>query len=107
MLQPFDEESFESDEDLPGCNYILQDDSPVAWSSYTSDPEHIDLMKETYDEVHSAMESLSSWENTWVRYRFGFDDEPVSLSQAAKDFYLSESRASRLEMDALKRMRKK
>lgn len=104
-LKPFDETTFDNQPDLPWCCYIKKQYAPAPWSTYTTDPEHIYIQKEKYDRVHAAMESLSPRENTWVRYRFGFDDEPVSLAQAATDFHLSESRAGRMEKKALGQMK--
>ena len=64
------------------------------------------MKKEQNEEIHTAMEKLPLRENTWVRHRFGFDDEPATLTQAAQDFHLSVSRAERLEKMALRHVRR-
>lgn len=75
-------------------------------STYDSNPERIYLQKERLQELHSAMNTLSTRENTWVRWRYGFvDEEPHSLAESARKYNMTESWAGILEKKALKRMK--
>lgn len=75
-------------------------------STYDSNPERIYLQKERLQELHSAMNTLSTRENTWIRWRYGFvDEEPHSLAESARKYHLTESWAGILEKNALKRMK--
>lgn len=105
-IVPYEEAVWLNDDEPTWANYIRKDYAPDAWSSYTDNPEHILIKKEQSEEIHTAMEKLPLRENTWVRHRFGFDDEPATLTQAAQDFHLSVSRAERLEKMALQHVRR-
>lgn len=72
---------------------------------YRKTPEQICLKKEQLDELYAAMGQASLRENAWVRHRFGFDDEPCTLTSAARQYGLSESRARRIETQALSHIR--
>ncbi len=75
-------------------------------STYDSNPERIYLQKERLQELYSAMNTLSTRENTWVRWRYGFvDEEPHSLAESARKYNMTESWAGILEKKALKRMK--
>ena len=75
-------------------------------STYDSNPERIYLQKERLQELHSAMNTLSTREDTWVRWRYGFvDEEPHSLAESARKYNMTESWAGILEKKALKRMK--
>ena len=75
-------------------------------STYDSNPERIYLQKERLQELHSAMNTLSTREDTWVRWRYGFvDEEPHSLAESARKYNMTESWAGILEKKALKKMR--
>ena len=45
------------------------------FSEYTKTPEQIYIEKETYEEVHHALDMLSPMELTYLRYRYGFNDD--------------------------------
>ena len=65
-------------------------------------PEQIYLAQERHDDIHRALEMIEAREERYLRYRFGFDDEKEHpLTETAKRFHLSESRAKKTEVQAL------
>lgn len=65
-------------------------------------PEQIYLEKESVGEIHHALEMIDARESRYLKYRFGFeDDEEHPLTETAKHFHLSESRAKSMEALAL------
>ena len=65
-------------------------------------PEQIYLAQERHDDIHRAFEMIEAREKRYLRYRFGFDDEKEHpLTETAKCFHLSESRAKKTEAQAL------
>ena len=65
-------------------------------------PEQIYIEKETYEEVHHALDMISPRERTYLRYRYGFDDDlPHDRVETATHFHLSDSRAKSIERTAL------
>ena len=65
-------------------------------------PEQIYLAQERYDDLHHALDMIENREKQYLRYRFGFDDEKEHpLTETARRFYLSESRAKKAEAQAL------
>ena len=76
------------------------------FSEYTKTPEQIYIEKETYEEVHHALDVISSREKTYLRYRYGFDDDLLhDREETAAHFHLSESRAKSIERTALHNFR--
>ena len=74
---------------------------------YDASPERVYIQKENLQELHLAMNILSPRENQWIRWRYGFtDDETHSLAESSKRYHLSESRAGKLEKQALGAMKK-
>ena len=72
------------------------------FSEYTKTPEQIYIEKETYEEVHHALDKISPRERTYLRYRYGFDDDFLhDREETAAHFHLSESRAKSIERAAL------
>lgn len=75
-------------------------------SPYAKLPEQIYIKQETSAELQEAMDTLPDRENVYVQYRFGFaDGEAHPLTEAARYFRLTESRAKNLERSALKVLR--
>ena len=71
-------------------------------NSDTQNPEQIVVEKETYEEIHHALNQLSAREGMYLRYRFGFEDDTEhTLPKTARHFHLSESRAKKTEVNAL------
>jgi RNA polymerase primary sigma factor/RNA polymerase sporulation-specific sigma factor len=65
-------------------------------------PEQIYLAKERIDDIHHALSMIADREEQYLRYRFGFDDDiEHPLTETAKHFHLSESRAKSTETLAL------
>jgi len=65
-------------------------------------PEQIYLAKERIDDLHNALSMIADREEQYLRYRFGFDDDMEHpLTETAKHFHLSESRAKSTEALAL------
>ena len=80
-------------------------ESQVA-SPYIKLPEQICIEQETVAELREAMDTLPDRENVYVQYRFGFTDgEAHRLTDTARYFRLTESRAKSLERSALKLLR--
>jgi len=65
-------------------------------------PEQIYLARERTDDIHHALSMIADREEQYLRYRFGFDDDMEHpLTETAKHFHLSESRAKSMESLAL------
>ena len=65
-------------------------------------PEQICLAQEQIDDIHHALYMIEDREEQYLRYRFGFDDDMEHpLTETAKHFHLSESRAKKTEALAL------
>ena len=72
------------------------------FSEYTKTPEQIYIEKETYEEVHHALDMISPRESTYLRYRYGFDDDLLhDRIETAVHFHLSDSRTKSIERTAL------
>jgi len=70
--------------------------------SRVQNPEQIFIAKETHEEIHTALEMIDEREKAYLWYRFGFEDDVLHpLSETAKHFHLSESRAKSTEKLAL------
>ena len=75
---------------------------------YIADPtkqtpeQQIYLAQERIDDIHRALDMIEPREEYYLRYRFGFDDDiEHPLTETAKHFRLSESRARSTETLAL------
>lgn len=69
---------------------------------YEKLPTQIVLEAERMEELYAALGKLSQREQTYLLYRFGFtDDEEHPLIGAAVHFHLTESRAKKLEANAM------
>lgn len=66
-------------------------------------PEQLYLERESFEELHAALGRIEPRERGYIEYRFGFDDEDTerTLTQTARHFHLSESRARATERLAL------
>ena len=65
-------------------------------------PEQIYLAQERIDDIHHALYMIEDREEQYLRYRYGFDDDVEHpLTETAKHFHLSESRARKTEVQAL------
>ena len=61
-----------------------------------------DLVQERIDDLHHALYMIEDREEQYLRYRFGFDDDMEHpLTETARHFHLSESRAKKTEALAL------
>lgn len=65
-------------------------------------PEQLYLERESFEELHVALGRIEPRERGYIEYRFGFDDEDSerTLTQTARHFHLSESRARMTERQA-------
>ena len=63
-------------------------------------PEQIYLAQERHDDIHRALEMIEAREERYLRYRFD-DDTEHPLTETAKHFNLSVSRAKKTEAQAL------
>ena len=69
-------------------------------------PEQICIEQETVAELREAMDAMPSLERIYVQYRYGFTDGEIRpLTNAARYFRLTESRAKSVERSALKLLR--
>lgn len=65
-------------------------------------PEQIYLAQEHLDDIHHALDMIEDRDEQYLRYRYGFDDDVEHpLTETAKHFHLSESRAKKTEALAL------
>ena len=80
---------------------------PSSESWHGQSPEQLVIHAETIAELHHALSSISDRDAAYLRYRFGFPDEPGSRTRkaTAEHFHLSESRAKSTEETALDNLR--
>lgn len=72
---------------------------------YTMSPEQIVIRKETYEEVHHALNTVPERDKVYLWYRFGFDgEEERSMAKTAEHFHLSERNGKKTEKEALKKV---
>lgn len=65
-------------------------------------PEQIYLAQEQLDDIHHALDMIEDRDEQYLRYRYGFDDDVEHpLTETAKHFNLSVSRAKKTEAQAL------
>ena len=71
-------------------------------SKYTKTPEEVFFEKLFYLEIHQVLDRVSLRESSYLRYRYGFDDDLLhSREETAEHFHLSSNRAENIEQDAL------
>lgn len=71
--------------------------------SRIKNPEQIYIVKETHEEIHTALHRIDRRDRAYLWYRFGFEDDMEHpLNETAKHFHLPESRAKSTEKTALK-----
>lgn len=76
------------------------------FNEYSKTPEQILIEKEQIEEIHHALKMISPREATYLRYRFGFEDEILhDREETAAHFHLSLSRAKSTERAALDNVR--
>lgn len=76
-------------------------------SSYEANPETIYIRKEQLEELYAAIHTLSPRHHTWVKCRYGFDDDVYkSLAEMGRIYHLSESRAKKTEDEAVGNLRR-
>ena len=91
-----------TDKDNDECSFYDK-----LYSAYTKTPEQIYIEKETCKEIHHALDMISPRERTYLRYRYGFDDDVLhDRKETAMHFHLSGNRAKSIEQDALNNVRK-
>ena len=80
-----------------------------AWDeiNYVWSPESWVIRKETAQELFDAVRVCSKREQTYISYRFGYPDgsPEKTLKESAAHFHLTESRAKKLETQALDNIR--
>lgn len=65
-------------------------------------PEQVYLAQERINDLHHALYMIEDREEQYLRYRFGFDEDTEHpLTETARHFNLSESRAKKTEALAL------
>lgn len=88
------------DEVLPGEERLLRIEAIA--NPYVKTPEQISIEAETMRELYAALDKLTPREQAYLLYRFGFtDDTEHPLIGAAIHFHLQESRAKKLEGEAM------
>ena len=88
------------DEILPGDERLLRIEAIA--DPYALPPEQAYIKAETLWELFAALDKLEPREQTYLLYRFGFtDDIEHTLIGTAIHFHLSESRAKKLEGEAM------
>ena len=74
--------------------------------AYAKTPEQIVIEAETMQELYAALHAIGKRDRGYLLYRYGFEDgDEHPLTETAKHFLLSESRARITEKIALKNMR--
>lgn len=88
------------DEILPGDERLLRIEAIA--DPYALPPEEAFIKAETLWELYAALDKLEPREQTYLLYRYGFaDDIGHTLIGTAIHFHLSESRAKKLEDEAM------
>ena len=73
---------------------------------YAKTPEQIVIEAETMQELYAALHAIEKRDRAYLLYRYGFEDgKEHPLTETAKHFLLSESRARITEKAALKNVR--
>lgn len=100
MLDSIRERSRTFEEQNIGSRISLES-AALDGTRYT--PEQLYLERESFEELHAALSRIKPRERGYIEYRFGFDDEDTerTLTQTARHFHLSESRARATERLAL------
>lgn len=75
------------------------------YASYRYSPEQIYIKKELNDRLYDALDSISDRESTYLKYRYGFIGHYRSREETAELFSLSESRAKKIEKQAITNIR--
>ena len=76
-------------------------------NSYETNPETIYIRKEQLEELYAAIHSLSPRHHAWIICRYGFNDDVYkSLAEMVRIYHLSETRAKRIEDEAIGKLRK-
>ena len=108
VLTPLDEAHTGSDDDNDDTDLFIGRSKTRLPSSYEADPETICIRKEQLEELYAAIHSLTPRHHTWVKCRYGFDDDVYkSLAEMGRIWHLSESRAKKTEEEAVGQLRKK
>ena len=88
------------DDLLPGEDSMQR--SELIADPYAAEPEKIMIEKENQRELYEGIRRISPRESTYLLYRFGFEDDMEHpLIGTALYFHLSQSRAKKLEQDAM------
>ena len=88
------------DEVLPGEERLLRMEAVADITAKS--PEQVYEERETLRELYEGLGQISEREQTYLLYRFGFtDDIEHTLIGTAIHFHLSESRAKKLEAEAM------
>ena len=75
---------------------------------HTQTPEQLYIQKEQLTELYAALDKLTSREQTYLLYRYGFTDGiEHPLTGTALHFHLSESRTKKVEDEAMDSLRGK
>lgn len=96
---------------LQNLNAPIRDEERMTVEEMIADtgeltPEQRVIKTEVLRELYSAMNWLPERERSYVLYRYGFlDSEDHTLTETAKHFHLSESRARGIEETALGHLR--
>lgn len=92
------------DEALPDNERMLHTETIV--NPTAKSPEQIYIEKETLQELYEGLKKLSEREQVYLMYRYGFTDETAhTMIGTAIHFNLRESRAKKLEDEAMDNLR--
>lgn len=90
-----------------GTDFDYMTYADIIFDPFALTPEEIFIKKETLAEVRNALQKVSDRERMYLHYRYGFiDDVEHSRKNTAYHFHLSESRAKKLEEEALRSCRR-
>ena len=96
---------------LQNLNAPIRDEERMALEETIADtsvlsPEQRAVKTEVLRELYSGIDQLPERERSYVLYRYGFlDSEEHTLTDTARHFHLSESRARGIEENALEHLR--